>query len=279
VSSEEGDAGWVLTSKLTMDPQAAAADGGPRRRLIHLHGGLGLSVVSQSVATTGGANQPPDNYAATSPALGVSLGGTLLYPVGQRYWIGGELGYDFAYAVPGVSYNNQSTSVMVHDLDVRGIAGREFGANNKAVTVRLGYHFDSYQVSNTYDFTKNTAKVPNQIIQGPTIGLGLAIPRFTDKLAMTLAVDTMLFGSSVEQTKGLEDGTGPSATAFFVATGFVYRWKPKMSLELMLDLDYTAVSFTGMPPANPPGRGHTGTATSSGSDLSGGLTFGIVYAL
>src|SRR5262249_36769841 len=50
VENEEGDAGYVLTSKLDVDAPAA----GPRALHIELNGGLGFAVISQSVNTQGG---------------------------------------------------------------------------------------------------------------------------------------------------------------------------------------------------------------------------------
>jgi hypothetical protein len=141
----------------------------------------------------------------------------------------------------------------------------------------FGYLLDWFVVADVGDFTKNAAKIPNQIIQAPTLGAALAIPRLTQKLGFTLSVDTILVGSSVSQTKNLEDGTSPSATGAFVGAHLVYRWKPKMDLQLAYDLSYLSLSFAGMAPATSV-RGHTGTAASSGSDFNNALTAGVGYA-
>jgi hypothetical protein len=50
-----------------------------------------------------------------------------------------------------------------------------------------------------------------------------------------------------------------------------------MDLQATYDLSYTSLSFSGMAPAASM-RGHTGTATSSGTDFNNALSAGIAYA-
>jgi hypothetical protein len=87
----------------------------------------------------------------------------------------------------------------------------------------------------------------------------------------------MLFGSSVSQTKGLEDGTGPSAKAVDFGLSGTYRWKPKMDFQATYDLNYTSLKFSGPAPATSM-RGHTGTTASSRTDINHTLSVGIAYA-
>jgi len=274
VENDEGDAGYVLTSKLDIeDPE-----GGSRMRMIDVRGRLGVTLVRQSVATPGGMLVFPENYSASSSSLTIALGGTVLYPYSKRYWVGGELAYDLDKAIPGISYNNSTTSFTYHNLNLRAALGYDLQKKNGMVVyARLGLHYDSFQVDNVTDFTKNTAKLPNQTITAPTLGTALAIPRLTKDLGLKVSLDVILLGSSVAQTKNLEDGTNPSAKALFLGGALAYRWKPKMDLQATYDLTYEAVSFGGPPPATSQ-RGHMGTATSSGSDFNNALSFGIAYA-
>jgi len=273
VETEEGDAGYVLTSKLDIEEP----EGGSRMRMIDVRGRLGVTLVQQSVATPGGMPLP-ENYTASSSSLTVALGGTVLYPYSKRYWVGGELAYDFDKAIPGISYNNSTTSFTYHDLNLRAVFGYDLQkTNGMVVYARLGLHYDSFQVDNVTDFTKNTAKLPNQTITAPTLGTALAIPRLTKDLGLTVGLDVILLGSSVAQTKNLEDGTDPSAKALFLGGALTYRWRPKMDLQATYDLTYESLSFGGPPPATSQ-RGHVGTATRSGSDFNNALSFGIAYA-
>ncbi|HEU4726236.1 MAG TPA: SH3 domain-containing protein [Kofleriaceae bacterium] len=274
VETDDGDAGYVLTSKLELDE----AGGGPRARVVDLGARLGVTLVRQSVATPGGAVTLPDNYTASSSSLTLAVGGSLLFPYGRRYWLGGELAYDFDYAVPGIDYMNQTTSFQYHVLNLRAVAGYDLQKpSGMAVFARVGLHYDSFQVANVGDFTKNTAKLPNQIITAPSIGAALRIPRLTKDIGIQVSLDVVPFLARVEQTKNLEDGTDPSAKAVFVGGSLTYRWKPRMDLRVTYDLSYTSLSFGGPAPATSM-RGHTAGMTASGSDLNNALAAGIAYA-
>lgn len=276
VETDDGDAGYVLTSKL--DIEEAAGPGGPRTRQIDARARLGVTLVRQTVATPGGPLTLPDNYTASSSSLTIALGGSAVYPYAKRYWVGGELAYDFDKAIPGISYMNQTTSFSYHVLNLRAVGGYDL-QNKKGMIVfaRIGFHYDSFQVSDVTDFTKNTAKLPNQIISAPTIGGALWIPLLTKEIGLNISFDVIPFLGSVQQTKNLEDGTGPSAKALFLGGRMTYRWKPKMDLQATYDLSYASVSFSGAAPATSM-RGHMGTSASSGSDFNNALAVGIAYA-
>ncbi|HET7506596.1 MAG TPA: SH3 domain-containing protein [Kofleriaceae bacterium] len=274
VETNDGDAGYVLTSKLEIEE----GGGGPRARLIDLRARFGVTLVRQSVVTPGGVGTPPDNYTASSSSVTLAVGGSVLYPYERRYWLGGELAYDFDYAVPGISYMNQTTSFQYHVLNLRAVLGYDLQKpSGMAVFGRLGLHYDSFQVSNVGDFTRNTAKLPNQIITAPSIGAALWIPRLTKDLGLKVSLDVVPFLASVKQTKNLEDGTDPSAKALFLGGSLTYRWKPRMDLQLTYDLSYTSLSFGGPAPATSM-RGHTAGMTASGSDFNNALAGGIAYA-
>ena len=276
VENDEGDAGYVLTSKLDVEAPA----GGPHRRMIDLRGRLGLAQVNQSVRTPGGTSPIPDNYSAGSSTIGIALGAEVLYPYQKRYWLGGELGYAYTTTLfGGIQNMNKTIGFSFHNFNLRALAGYDLDNKQGMIAFgRLGYHYDSFQVANVSDFTQNTAKIPSQIIQGPTIGGGLAIPRLTDTLGLQASLDLMLIGASLTQTKNLEDGTGPGAKALYLGTALNYRWKPKIDIQGTLDIGYTSVSFDGAAPTTSM-RGHTGTSPSSGSDFNVTLAVGVSYAL
>jgi len=275
VSNEEGDTGYVLTSKLEIDD---AGDTGPRTRSLNGRARVGWTFVRQSVSTPGGPRALPDNYSASSSSVTIALGGTALYPYSKRYWVGADLAYDYDKAIPGIDYNGESISFSLHNFNLRALAGYDMQRPSGMIVFgRLGYHYESFQVANYADLAKNTAKLPSQIISGPIIGAAVAIPRFTKEIGLRISLDTILFASSVEQTKNLEDGTGPSAKAVFLGASLTYRWKTNMDLQATFDMQYTKKSFSGMAPPTSM-RGHTGTGTSSGADFNNTISGGIVYA-
>lgn len=275
VETEEGDAGYVLSSQLDVDEPAG---GGPRRRMIDARGRLGVTLVRQSLATPAMTIIYPDNYSASSSSLTIALGGSVLYPYQKRYWVGGELAYDFDKAIPGISYMNKTTGFTYHVLNLRAVGGYDLQKKNGMIVFgRLGLHYDSFQVADVTDLTKNTAKLPSQIITAPTLGGALSIPRLTKDIGLLVSLDVILLGASVSQTKNLEDGTDPSAKALFLGGAVSYRWKPKMDLQATYDLSYTSLSFSGVAPTTSQ-RGHARMATSSGSDFNNALSVGIAYA-
>ena len=280
VETEEGDAGYVLTSKLDIEEAEGGGSGG-RMRVIDGRVRIGATNVKQTITTPGVTGiLVPDSYSASSAAFTIALGGTVLYPYKARYWVGGELAYDFDKALPGIKYMGQSTGFSYHVLNLRAVGGYDLQKKNgMTVYARLGLHYDSFQVSDVTDFTKNTVKLPNQIITAPTLGGALSIPRLTKKLGLKVSLDVILAGASVQQTKNLEDGTDPSAKALFLGGAVTYRWKPKMDLQATYDLSYTSLSFGGLPPATSM-RGHDPTKTGirSGSDFNNAISVGIAYA-
>jgi hypothetical protein len=274
VQTEEGDAGYVQSAKLDLDEPAP----GGRARMLSARGRLGVTSVSQSLETPGAAATIPENYSAGGTTITLAIGGSVLYPYSKRYWIGGDFTYDFNKSLGSIKYMAGAVGFTYHSLNLRAVGGYDLQTKNGMIVLgRLGLHYDSFQISDVADFTKNTAKLPNQIITSPTIGVALAIPRLTKLLGLTVGLDITVFGASVSQTKNLEDGTGPSAKAAYLGSVLTYRWKPKMDLQASYDLGYTSVSFSGMPPATSQ-RGHTGTATRSGSGLSNALSVGMAYA-
>ena len=182
VENDEGDAGYVLTSRLDVDAPA----GGPHTRMIDLRGRLGFAQVNQSVRTPAGTSGVPDNYSAGSSSIGIALGAEVLYPYQKRYWLGGELGYAYTTTLFGGIQNVDKTiGFSFHNLNLRALAGYDLEDKRGMIAFgRLGYHYESFQVANVNDLMQNTAKIPSQIIRGPTIGAGLAIPRLTDSLGL-----------------------------------------------------------------------------------------------
>ena len=277
VSTEEGDTGWIDTSKLELAETETPAPAG-RTRAIFARARVGGAVINQKLASNGTVMGFPDNYTAASTAITAAVGGSVIYPVKQRLWLGGELDYDFDMATPGIDYLGSKIGFTYHDLDARLLGGYGFPTvlGGTVLFARVGFHYDSFQVDNVADFTKNTARLPSQIVSGPTVGLGAAMPMLGSKIGVAVSVDAIAFGSSVEQTKNLEDGTGPSATAVFASANLMYHLTRKVDLQLAYDLTFESISFTGIAPATSQ-RGHTGTLPASGTDLYNIVSAGVAY--
>ena len=279
VENEEGDLGYVLTSKLEVSDDSDESEepvGRPKGRQLDARARLGVTFIGQKMATAGGAGMLPDNYKLGTSAITLALGGSLLYPYSKQYVLGADAGYDLAKAYPGITVAGSTTSITVHNLNVRAVGGYDLKKKNGMMAfARLGLRYWSYQVANVQDLTKNTAKLPSEIITAPTLGAALSIPKLKPNIGLRFSLDAIIFGGSLKQTKGLEDGSSPSAKAACLGAGFTYRWKPEMDIQATYDLEYTKATF-GAPVATSM-RGHTGTSVSR-TDVFHVVTVGVAKA-
>jgi hypothetical protein len=279
VENEEGDLGYVLTSKLEVADVDDVDEpvGRPRSRQLDARARLGVTFIGQTLATSGGSGMVPDNYKLGTSAITLAVGGGLYYPYGKQYVLGGDLGYDLAKAYPGITVDGSTTSLTVHNLNVRAVGGYDLKKKSGMMAfARLGLRYWSYQVANVSNLAKNTAKLPSEIITAPTLGGALSIPKLTPTIGLRFSIDAILFGASLKQTKGLEDGSNPSAKAACLGAGMTYRWKKTMDIQATYDLQYAKVSFDGL--ATPSMRGHPAGADVSRTDLFHVLTVGIAHA-
>lgn len=280
VESEDGDIGWIPSSSLDQKVEMERSGGG-RRRSIDVRAGFGVSIIQQNMRTTGttltGADQVPDVYNIGTSAATIDLGGRLLMPVG-RFLVGGELLFAATKTVlGGVSYKSTTTGLTLADVNVRAVAAYPTQVmNGMSILGRLGFRYRGYLVDDYKDPAKNTAKLPQEILKAPTLGVGVVLPKLTDRIGLQVGLDTILFGASVTQTAGLEDGPTPSMKSVRINLGGVYHWNRSFDLQAAYDLDYASYSF-GAPntgAAMQSMRGHTGTDVSR-TDLIHTVSIGI----
>ena len=291
VETDEGDAGWTLTSGLEVeDDDGGGGSSGPRAREIGLSARAGLMFLQQGLRATGGmaATPPtgfnPDNYDIGTSAATISLGGAVTWPYKKKYILGVEATLDYASTVFGgihvtVGTVTADTGISIADYNLRGIAGYDLHKKNGMVLYgRLGLRYRNFAVSGYNDPMKNPALLPQETVAAPSLGVALAIPRLTPKAGLFLSLDTILFGASVSQTAGLEDGKSPSMSDFNFGGRFVYHWKKDMDLLGTYNLDYGSYDF-GAPNAQST-RGHSAMDTdTTRTDISHTLTFGISKAI
>jgi hypothetical protein len=267
VENEEGDFGWIETEYLEMDEGGGGS--GMKKRQIDLSARLGVMFIQQGMRTAGSQNlKVPDNYNIGTSSVTIALGGGILMPMKKKYLVGGEVTYDYSKTLlGGIFYDPDgaqmpmpgvNTGVAIHNLNVRATAGIDFKKQSgMALLGRLGYRYQSYRVDNFADMAKNPAKIPQEIVKAPALGVAFLLPRLTGKIGMRASLDAIIFGASIAQTRGLEDGASPSLKAVTFGMGFNYKWKKKMDLVLTYDLRYMGISFG--PPLASSTRGHMGT--------------------
>lgn len=283
VENEEGDKGWVETELLDIEG-GGGGGGGAKKRQIDVGARVGLMFIQQGMRSATSQNlKVPDNYNIQTSAVALSLGAAYAMPVKKKYIVGGELTYDYANTLlGGVHYDPDgpdmpmpavNTKLTIHNFNLRGMAGYDFKKKSgMAIFGRLGFRYQSYMVDGYSDPAKNPAKIPQEIVKAPTLGIGFAMPRLTDKLGLSVALDTILVGASIAQTKGLEDGSSPTLKAFVLGAGLTYAWKKNMMLRATYDLRYMGIDFG--PPLATSTRGHMGGDTTR-VDFFHMLTFGI----
>src|SRR4029453_16513515 len=126
---------------------------------------LGVTFIGQKMTTAGGAGMLPDNYKLGTSAITLALGGSLFYPYKKQYVLGAEGAYDLAKAYPGITVEGKTTTITVHNFNRRAVGGYDLKKKNGMMLfARLGLRYWSYQVANVGDITKNTAKLPSEIL-------------------------------------------------------------------------------------------------------------------
>jgi len=279
VETDDGDSGWIRSEQIEVDD--GGGGGGSRKREIDIRGRLGVTFMQQGMRSAGSTVTYPDNYNIGTSAATVSVGAGVVYPYGKSALIGGELTYDFAKAVPGIFYKDPTTGtgtnigVTLHNVNVRALIGYDLHKKNgMKLFARIGYRYEGFLVDGNSPFNAmvNTAKLPSEVTTGVAVGGALAIPHISDKIGLKFAVDAMMIGVGVTQTKALEDGSKPTATAYCGEAAFTYSWKSGMDLQAIYDLNYAAYDF-GAPMAGSM-RTHMGTDTSR-TDIFHTVTFGL----
>lgn len=268
VESADGDVGWIPTASLAV--KESSPRDGSLRRSIEVKGGLGVAFIQQSMRTIGttltGADQVPDVYDIGTAAATVDLGARVLAPLGGKYLAGGELLFGTSKTLfGGVNYKSTTTGLTIMDVALRGVFAyptRSLGGMQ--ILARLGLRYRAYMVSDYGDVMKNPAKIPQETLIAPTLGAAVAFPKLTKSIGLEVSLDTILIGSSVTQTAGLEDGATPSMKSVRLGLDAVYHWKTNLDLQGFYHLDYASYDFgtPNMGAAMQSTRGHTGTNVS-----------------
>lgn len=273
IESEDGERGWVSSKLLAAESEES---GGPSKRLISVGARIGFALVAQGTRTAGGAKGIPDNYNLSTQGVTAGLGASYAMPLsGGKFYAGGEFSYLGMKALPGITYMGKTTGISTHSFDLTGVGGYNLrNSYGMVVWGRLGFHYDMFNVAAVTDLTSNTAKLPSESLAGLTAGLALTAPTVTKKIGAVVAFDALVAGSR-SQTKNLEDGASPSATALWLLVGGNYRLSGRTAIDFGYRLAFVSNSF-GAPPAGSM-RGHTGTNVTR-ADVCHGLALGVSQA-
>ncbi|HEY1549309.1 MAG TPA: hypothetical protein VGG28_15895, partial [Kofleriaceae bacterium] len=168
------------------------------------------------------------------------------------------------------------TGFTIHDVNVRAVGAYDFQRpSGMMLLAHLGLRYRAYLVNNYATVAQNPAKIPQERLEAPTIGATLALPTLGTAYGLAFGFDAILFGSSIVQTAGYEDGATPSVIDLSLSGQFLYRLKKDLNLLATFKFEYGDYSF-GTPPADST-RGHTPTGDVSRTDTLDTLTVGIAY--
>ncbi|MFT3693409.1 MAG: SH3 domain-containing protein [Kofleriaceae bacterium] len=281
VESDDGDEGWILTDKLDIE---GGSSGGGHGRQIGISVGLGAGFISQSMTTAGstktGADQVPDNYSIGATSETLALGGSFYTGLGAKYLVGIDASYAYSKTFgSGIQYMGKVSAITLSDFFLRGSIGYPTSRpSGLTLLARLGVRYRGYLVDgyNTMDPNNtNTAKVPQETLFAPTLGIGIVMPKLTSKLGLQIGLDAILFGASVTQTNGLQDGPTASMSGENVNIGLLYSMNEKTRLIFAYDLDHASYDFGDASKETVSTRGHTGMDVTRGDNIH---MFSITYA-
>jgi len=266
IENSAGEGGWVQSDFLE---EGASSGGGSKQIAISARGGL-LAFQQGMRSTASSVQSPPDNYNVKARMFSINLGGGITLARGKLLY-GGELTYDLAKG--SAPYEGMpDTSLSLHNVNVRALVGLDLKKpSGMALLGHLGYRYQGILVADVANPMANPASLPSEVVKGPTLGAALTIPRLTAKLGLVVSLDAMVFGASVTQTKGLEDGESPSAKAIALGAGIAYHLR---SLDVLAryELSYMGIDFGG--PLATSTRPHMGTSISR-TDIFHGVSLGV----
>jgi SH3-like domain-containing protein len=254
-----GERGWVERSRVrgvgdedaalaaqraTVEPAGPEVAAVPQGGRFALRAQTGYVALSQSFDSDNG--QPMGRYHLSSAAAAIAIGGQVAYMRG--IWeVAGDLGYRLALAAPGVEVSamgqRQDLSLTMHTFELGGRAGyRSPGEIGTGVYARLAYHVDAIQIDRSM-----LVPLPSENVSGLTVGVGLDIPRVSERLGARASIDLLPSGSR-EQTKGLGDGAEDNTVGLLLALGGGYRLGSNWSLEGGYLLSFLSTAYRGASP-------------------------------
>jgi uncharacterized protein YgiM (DUF1202 family) len=260
------DAGYVSADLVGVEGSVR------KKREITAIARLGFASIGGTFTSNGPAMQPtgpPSNYSVSSTALSVDVGVELVYAYKKDYFLGGGIEYLGCVATPGIRYadamNAEDIGFKTHDIDLRVLGGYDFH-DKRGMTAwgRLGYHVGLVSFSNLM----NLAQLPSETFKGPSIGVGLKVPKVTDKIGASGSLD-LVYPGSRSQTQNNEDGAEQGAMAATLQLIGDYAWKDAWALQAAYRLGYAKTAWSGA------SNRVTNVTAAERRDLSHVLTLGL----
>ncbi len=251
------DRGWI-SSALVRDAGLLTPD--PSAIRVGLDASMGVSAIEQMFHAE--TNQFLGKFALRSVAAALRLGSVLRLQVSDSVEIAADGAWRIQVARPGMRIvrddgGNDDLGMMVQDFDAGGrIGARGRAGKGAGLYARVGYKYETIAID-----AGKQARLPNEVISGPTFGGGLDVPGVGENLGVAAEV-LVLAPASREQTKGLGEGKQSSTFGVGGRLALRYRVGPTWAASVGYDLWRLASEFKGGSERLPGTQGAERTTTT-----------------
>lgn len=264
----DDDAGYVATESVEDYIDDDGGEVGPRpARAIVSKARVGFASLGGRFTSDGPANAttPPARYEVNPTALSLNLGVEVRYAYKRDYFVGGGVEYLGCWSTPGIHFADEDIAFKTHDIDLRALGGYDLhDRRGTVVWGRLGYHIGITSIGNLM----NAAQLPSETFRGPSLGVGVTMPRVTPKLGGQASLD-LVYPGTRSQTQNNEDGDLEGAMGATAALAGAYAWRGAWNLEAGYRFGYRKTAWSG------PSNRITGATEATRTDLSHVLTVGL----
>ncbi len=251
------DRGWI-SSALVRDTGIVTPD--PSAIRVGLDASMGVAAIEQSFQAQ--TDQFLGKFALRSVAAAVRLGSVMRLQVSDSVELAADGAWRIQVARPGMRIvrddgGNDDLGMMVQDFDIGGRVGARGRAGKGAgLYARVGYRYETVSID-----AGKQAKLPNEVISGPTFGGGLDVPGVGENLGVA-AEALVLAPATREQTKGLREGQQSSTFGVGGRVALRYRIGQTWAASLSYDLWRLASEFKGGSERLPGTQGAERTTTT-----------------
>lgn len=251
------DRGWI-SSALVRDAGVVARD--PSAIRVGLDASMGVSAIEQTFQAR--TDQFLGKFALRSVAAAVRLGSVLRLQVSDSVELAADGAWRIQVARPGMRIvrddgGNDDLGMMVQDFDVGGRLGARARAGKGAgLYARIGYRYETLSID-----AGKQARLPNEVISGPTFGGGLDVPGVGENLGVG-AEALVLAPAERQQTRGLREGQQSSTFGVGGRIALRYRIGQSWAAALSYDLWRLSSEFRGGSERLPGTQGAERTTTT-----------------
>ncbi len=250
VANERGDKGWIRSKYVVQRTDYYGKFG--------LRVGARLGATSQNSVFASNGSGTLLNYSIGSLAATGGVEVDMTYRVKPTAVASFDVSYLAGVSTPGIRVPDNSggsvdTGYKTHDLSLGLSYGHIFNKRNGlAFFGRLGFYSNRFVVSNIASETANPARLPSEVLSGPTLGFRLVAPAISDTVGLRFGADAMGPLTKRTQTAGLEDGTSHTVNGFLGHAELEYKFHPRWAAHGRYRFGYSKTVWSGAAQTNRP---------------------------